>query len=267
MNRSLGDESPVRCPRNLLGISWWHTDHRTWEHRTLDGGSDALLLEAANVLSRKFAGEDRILGEGLKVTAAQGVTVHANGWCEQDIGRSRFHLVGQMLTNLVEKVLVPCRSERDSAGEQCRLIWSVVEVSLGESLIYLGAAHEDASSSAVGAITGLDRRDVLGGNGPGPPEICRSKQRDLLCGLIVDDRDSVDSNADLFFEAQLAKLLPRRGPRILHQLLDSVLRAGGRRELRVRRGVGHLAFCWRGIGIDILILGGRFGAAHVDMRQ
>lgn len=75
---------------------------------TLDGGSHPLLLQSADVLGCQLAREQRIFGERFEISTAQGMAVHAHSRGEKDVGRSRLDLVGEVLANIVQEVLVPC---------------------------------------------------------------------------------------------------------------------------------------------------------------
>lgn len=78
---------------------------------TLDGGRYALLLEAIDVLGSQLASQERVFGEGLKVPSSQRVSVHADSRREEDVGRPGLGLIGKVLADLVEDVLVPCCCE------------------------------------------------------------------------------------------------------------------------------------------------------------
>lgn len=89
--------------------------------RTLDCSRDALLLQAADVLSSQLAGQERIFGKGFKVPAAERMPVHADGRTQQDVRRPCFRLVAQFLADMEQQVFVPCSRQRDATGEQSGL--------------------------------------------------------------------------------------------------------------------------------------------------
>lgn len=47
--------------------------------------------------------------------------MHADSRSKKNVGGSRLDLVGQVLTNLIEKILVPCCSQRNATWEEGRL--------------------------------------------------------------------------------------------------------------------------------------------------
>lgn len=89
---------------------------------TLDGGSNALLLKALDILGRQLAAEEGIFGERLKVPPTQRVSVQANRRGEENVGRPSSNLIRKVLANLVKDVLVPCCRQRNTTGEKGRLV-------------------------------------------------------------------------------------------------------------------------------------------------
>ena len=168
--RPLGDDrvdgQPVRLLLVADKVCGWSAPPCPGHFRsklTLDGGRHALLLEALDVLGSQLARQERVLGEGLKVAPSQRVSVHADGGREEHVGGPGLGLVGQVLADLVEDVLVPCGRQRDAAGKERRLCRRSAPSVGGDSWkAHLSAPDKDAATGTVRAVTGLDRRDVLG---------------------------------------------------------------------------------------------------------
>lgn len=75
---------------------------------TLDGSSHTPLLKTLDILSGKLASKKRILRERLKVPSTQGMPVHADRGCKENVGLASLCFLGQMTAYFAEKGLVPC---------------------------------------------------------------------------------------------------------------------------------------------------------------
>lgn len=74
--------------------------------------------------------------------------MYANCGCKEHFCRPSPGLVGKMLADFVEKVLVPRRGQRDAAWKQRSLNLSITRDLSGKGS-NLGTADEDASSSTI----------------------------------------------------------------------------------------------------------------------
>jgi hypothetical protein len=50
---------------------------------TLDSSRNTLILKTLDILRSEFSSEERIFGEGLKVTTAERMTMHADSWSQE----------------------------------------------------------------------------------------------------------------------------------------------------------------------------------------
>jgi hypothetical protein len=50
---------------------------------TLDSSRNALVLKTLDILRSEFSSKEGIFREGLKVTATEGMTMHADSWSQE----------------------------------------------------------------------------------------------------------------------------------------------------------------------------------------
>ncbi|GAA2873912.1 hypothetical protein GCM10010517_34490 [Streptosporangium fragile] len=88
----------------------------------LHHGGDAVLLHARDVLRRDRAGQQRVLGVGLEVPAAERAAVQVDGRREQDVHTLAACLLAEQAAGAAGEVGVPGRGERGRAGQGDRRV-------------------------------------------------------------------------------------------------------------------------------------------------
>ena len=121
----------------------------------LHGDAHAVGLDAAGVGGGHLAGQERILGEILEVTAAEGVAVQVHAGGQQDVGAVFLHLLAHRGGEFLHQRRVPGRCQGCAHRETGAV----------ESLVRSGTGGIDAEAGRTVGEDGL--RDAEARDGPG----------------------------------------------------------------------------------------------------
>lgn len=78
----------------------------------LDRRADAARLNAVDEGDGHARRQMRILGEILEIAAVEGIAVHVDGRCQDDMRLLGTHFLGQINANLAHQIGVPCGGQR-----------------------------------------------------------------------------------------------------------------------------------------------------------
>jgi hypothetical protein len=124
-------------------------------HEMFDRSHHMGALDASNDGCGTAAGENRILGERLKASAAERTPLHVHGGAQQDMGSFGDRLLAHHVACLFEQGQVPCGTEGGSTREA------------GGG----NAVEESRPSHSIGTIGEPKRRNAEPGNRLGMPKI------------------------------------------------------------------------------------------------
>ena len=158
----------------------------------LDGSAHVVALDAADIGGRGLAGDHRILGVILEVTAVQRVAVDVQGRCQVDVGAVFMDLFAHGLAHAFHQFLVPGRCQQGADGEVRAVVG--VRVALADRV-------DAEAGGAVGEDDGRNAQPLDGIRG------ARGARDDLLRGahgggstVIHAGHAGADDEMDLFLE-------------------------------------------------------------------